>query len=100
MPLNGKITRPLVRSAVYSQAFGRLDMALAKNTHSDIAEHEKTQLWLLKIFGQSPEPGKTQNIIMAENNNKRSQGSQVALFLSVLSWQFQFLSIREIRVTA
>jgi hypothetical protein len=35
-------------------------MALAKNTHSDIAEHEKTQLWLLKIFGKSPEPGKTQ----------------------------------------
>jgi len=60
MPLNGKSTRPLVRNAVYGQAIARLDLALAKNTHSGLAEHEKTQLWLLKIFGRAPEPGKIQ----------------------------------------
>jgi hypothetical protein len=38
---NGKITRPLVHNAVYGQAFARLDLALAKNTHSGVAEHTR-----------------------------------------------------------
>jgi hypothetical protein len=54
MTRNGKIMPPLVRSEVYCQAFARLDLALAKNTHSDVAEYEKTRLWFLKIFGKAP----------------------------------------------
>jgi hypothetical protein len=55
-----KTTRSLVRNIVQSQAFARLDLALAKNTHSGVAEHDKTRLWLLKIFGRAPDPLKIQ----------------------------------------
>jgi hypothetical protein len=54
MTRNGKIMPPLVRRAVYGQALARLDLALAKNTCSGVAENEKTRLWLLKIFGKAP----------------------------------------------
>lgn len=51
---NGKIARPIIRNPAFRPAFERLDAALAKNTRSNISEHEKTRLWLLKMFGRSP----------------------------------------------
>jgi hypothetical protein len=55
MACNEKTARHAVRNAAHLRAFARLDAALVKNTHSVIAEYEKTQLWLLKIFGRAPE---------------------------------------------
>jgi hypothetical protein len=58
MTHNVKPPRSLVCTAAYGHAFAQLDAALVENTHPDITEHEKTQLWLLKIFGRAPDPEK------------------------------------------
>lgn len=47
-----KMMRPIVRKLVYRSAFGRVDAVLAKNA---LSEHEKTQIWLTKIFGTPPD---------------------------------------------
>lgn len=54
MARNGKNARRIVHHVAYGPALARLEAALAKNTRSDISEGEKTQLWLLKIFGRAP----------------------------------------------
>ena len=79
MTHNGKITRQTVRHDAYSQAFARLDAALAKNARSRVNDIEKIDRLRLAVFGCLPETvEKSKNKIMTKKIRKRT-----CLFISL-----------------